>query len=76
MSIITKEQYNELCEARGFDRDKFHKLLSEYCDIEVKPYTAYAYYDASGNYIGNSDDNDVKDLLDSAYIEIQRGRET
>ena len=77
MSVITQKQYDELCEAKSFDQDEFHKLLSEHCDIEVRPYTAYAYYDAGGNYIGCSDDdNDVDDLLDHAYITIQKERES
>lgn len=73
MRQITQTQYEELCEARSFSRDEFHKLLSEHCDIEARPYVAYSYYDSAGNYIGCSDDdNDVRDLLDNAYITIQK----
>ena len=68
MSAITKKQYEELCEAKSFDRDEFHKLLNEYCGIEARPYTGYSYYDNAGNYIGDANDCDVKDLLDNAYI--------
>ena len=28
-------------------------------------------YDEAGNYIGDSNDNSVRDLLNSAYIEIE-----
>lgn len=72
MSEITRAQYKELCEAQSFGKDNFHQLLSEYCGIEARPYVAHSYYDAAGNYIGNSEDNnDVADLLDNAYITIE-----
>lgn len=75
MSEITERQYEELCEAKGFDREEFHKLLSEHCGIEARPYTGYSYYDNLGNYIGDSNDCDVKTLLDNAYIKIAKSEQ-
>lgn len=75
MSRITQKQYEQLCEAKSFDTDEFHRLLSEYCGIEAKPYVAYSYYDAAGNYVGSSDDADVDSLLDRAYVTIRKERE-
>lgn len=69
---ITRKQYEELCEARSYDKAEFHRLLAKYCDIEARPFVAYSYYDVADNYVGCSDDDqDVRDLLDSAYIDIE-----
>ena len=65
---ITKEQLEELEEAEFFG--EYHKLLKDYTGIVAKPYTEYSYYDAAGNYIGDSNCNDVQDLLKCAYIEV------
>lgn len=67
---ITKEQLEELEEAQFFDRDEYHKLLKDYTGIIAKPYTGYSYYDTAGNYIGDSNCNDVQDLLNCAYVEV------
>lgn len=68
---ITKEQYEEIEEAREYGREEFHGILEEYAGIVAKPYTAFDYYDNCGNYVGNSDDYDLKDLLNNAYIEVE-----
>ena len=70
VGFITKAQLEELSEAEFFDRDEYHKLLEDYTGIVAKPYTGYSYYDAAGNYIGDSGCNDVLDLLKCAYIKV------
>lgn len=70
MLSITKEQYEELREASGWDREEFHRLLNKYCGIETRAYTGFSFYDSAGNYIGDSNDYDIKSLLDSAYIHV------
>ena len=67
---ITKEQYEDIENARYFDRDEYHKLLKEYAGIIAKPYTAFSYYDSAGNYIGDSENSDTMDLLKMAYVEV------
>lgn len=68
---ITKEQYNELCESHFYDtREEFHKLLEEITGIEAQEYTGYQYY-CLGNYVGDTDNSSVKDLLDNSYIEVE-----
>lgn len=71
-STITQEQYEKLREAQSFDRSEFHQLLNKHCGIEARPYTGFSYYDEAGNYLGDSDDCDVKSLLDNAYISIEK----
>ena len=69
---ISRKQYEELCESRCCDsKEDFHKLLEIVTSIKAKPYTGYSYYDEAGNYIGDSNDTCIKDLLDNAYIRIE-----
>ena len=68
---ISKEQYEKLCESKFWDSTaKFHKILQEMTGITAKQYVGYSYYDSSGNYIGDSNDVFIRDLLNGAYIEI------
>lgn len=68
---ISYKEFLELCDTRSFGtRDEFHKKLEEY-GIEVKPYTAYQYFDGAGNYIGDSEYSDERTLLQNAYITIE-----
>lgn len=67
---ITKSQKRELEEAAILGSREFYRLLEEYTGIEVRPYTAYQYYDNCGNYIGDSSDSALEDLLEAAYIEV------
>lgn len=69
---ISKEQYEELCESIFWDgKEDFHEMLEQITDITAKRYTGYSYYDGAGNYIGDSNDITVRDLLDNAYIRIE-----
>ena len=69
---ITNEQYEELCDSKCWDgKEDFHELLEEMTGIEARPYTGYSYFDSAGNYLGDSTDNSVRDLLNNAYIEIE-----
>ena len=69
---ISKEQYEELCESKFWDgKEDFHEMLEQITGITAKRYTGYSYYDSHGNYIGDSDDVSVRDLLNNAYIDIK-----
>lgn len=69
---INKEQLETLCESKLWNGyEDFHELLEQITGITAKRYTGYSYYDSSGNYIGDSNDSTVRDLLDNAYIEIE-----
>lgn len=68
---ITKEQLDEIEEAYFCnDRETAYALLKEYTGIEAKPYTAWDFYDASGNYLGDSVNYSFRDLLENAYIDV------
>ena len=64
---ITAEQFDELSTA---DYGEFLKTLEEYTGIEARPYTAYQFFDAAGNFLANSDETCLEDLLEKAGIEV------
>ena len=69
---ITNEQYEALCESKFWDgKEDFHELLEQITGITAQRYTGYSYYDSSGNYIGDSNDVTLNELLDNAYIDIE-----
>lgn len=67
---ITEQQLEELREAYDFDEQRFVEKLEEYTGIVRTPYIAHNYYDACGNYIGCSEEFDLDNLLENAYIEV------
>ena len=68
---ITKEQLEEIEDSSLWgDRTDAIALLKEYAGIEAKPYTAWNFYDEYGNYVGDSDNYSIRDLIENAYIDI------
>lgn len=71
-NFITRAQCDELENASSLNgRDGFHELLKKYAGIEARPYTAYQYYDAAGNYVGDSNEDGLDELLQAAYVEVK-----
>ena len=70
---ITNAQLKELKNEAIMGDDNYHKLLLEYTGIEARPYTTYLYYDDDGNYVGNSEESNIYDLLNAAYVEVRDG---
>lgn len=68
---ITMEQLEELRDAEEISRTDFNGLLEDYTGIKAIPYTAFYYEDSLGNYVGDSSDDCVLDMLRSAYIEVR-----
>lgn len=68
---ITNAQLKELENEAIMGDDAYHKLLLEYTGIEARSYTAYLYYDVDGNYVGNSEESTIYDLLKAAYVEVK-----
>lgn len=69
MMKITRQQFNELQEAYEVDEQEFVEKLEEYTGITRRSYIAYNYY-SGGDYVGNSEDFDLYDILRSAYVEV------
>ena len=72
MIAITKSQYEAIKDSVFYGLENFMATLELYTDIVAKPYTAYSYFDYDGNYLGDSGDVDLDDLLKAAYIEVVR----
>lgn len=75
INSITTAQYNELSNAKSvFGVNTYYRLLKKYTGIKATPYTAYAYWDADGNYLGCSekDGDDLDDLLRTARISVDK----
>ena len=70
MAKITVDQYDELQEAEDFDDQQFMEKLEKYTGITRKPYTALNYYDCHGNYVGCSEEFDLDNILENAYVEV------
>lgn len=71
MVQITKAQYQELQSAEMTDYDEFLRLLGKLTGIVARPSRAYQFFDAAGDYIMDSGDGDVSDLLEAAYVEVK-----
>ena len=67
---ITKSQYEEIEDAFNYGTiGEFHRMLEKHTGIEAIPYTAYQYFNGD-DYVGDSNDFDLLDLLKNAYIEV------
>ena len=69
---ISKDQYNDLCQSSMWGNiDDFHRVLEEITGITAKRYVAYQYFDGDGNYVGDSNDSTIRDLLNNALIRVE-----
>lgn len=69
---ITYKQYEELSDTFFYDtRTNFRKKLEEITGIEARPYTAYQYF-YEDNYIGDSDELTLSEILQKANIGVNR----
>lgn len=67
---ITQEQFDELNFLQSLDTKEFNKKLEELLDVEVRPYTSYQYF-VGGNYIGDSAEETLNDLLNKMGVEVE-----
>lgn len=70
---ITKTQMEELEDACTFGIEGANKLLKKYAGIQARAYTAYNYYDEYDNFLANSDETDIYELLEMAGVEVRHG---
>ena len=66
--FISKSQMEELEDACTFGIEGANKLLKKYAGIQARAYTAYNYYDENDNFLANSDETDLDDLLEKANV--------
>ena len=68
---ITKAQQEKLELAVLLNDEEYRKLLREYMGIKARAYTAYNYYDENGDFIGNSEDYDLGQLMEAVGVEVR-----
>lgn len=67
---ITKSQYEDIEDAFICDSIVgFHRVLEKHTGISAIPYTSYQYFNGD-DYVGDSNDFDLLDVLKNAYIEV------
>lgn len=74
MRTISQKQFNELndyLEYDGVDAVFFAKL-QHLTGITAHPYTVYSLYDENDNYLCNSEDIDLNDMLRDAGVGIRK----
>lgn len=71
IKYITKAQREELEEASFLGVHEAHDLLKKYAGIEAQPYIAYLYFDEDGDFLACSDETDIDDLPEKAYVEVR-----
>lgn len=57
------EFYHDEAVFKYNDKLYCEKCYAEVVGIEIRPYTAYQYYDAHGDFLGNSETTELQDIL-------------
>ena len=70
-NVITQDEFEYLNDLYHSDIKKFNEVIMSMLDIESKSVTIYDYYDYYGNYLGNTNDSSLHDILSSAYIKVR-----
>ncbi len=68
---ITRKQLEQIEDARMCcDVEEYNKVLEEITGITAAPFTAYSYYDSDLNYLGDTENNTLEEIMKAAYIEV------
>ncbi len=67
---ITQAKMDELNYCLVSRKDKFPALLEEYTGIIAKPYIAFQYFDQHEDYICDSGDCSLEDLMEENEIKV------
>jgi len=68
MSKITQQQFDEI--RFSLSASETAKLLEKYTDIEVTPCTVYQYFDSAGDFVGDSENYTIAEVLEKAGVEV------
>lgn len=67
---ITVKQYWDLHHAITWEEDRFPEMLENYTGLIAKKVTMLQIFDSCGDYIGNTYNDSIGDLMRKAYIEV------
>lgn len=74
MRTISQKEFNDLQEYLEYDGVDavFFAKLQHLTGITAHPYTVYSLYDENDNYLCNSEDIDLNDMLRDAGVGIRK----
>lgn len=67
---LTRQEANDLSEVFTWDEDSFPEILEEYTGLQAKPARMFLVYDSAGDYVGNTHNDTIGDILRKAGIEV------
>lgn len=67
---LTSQDANDLSEVLIWDEDSFPEILAEYTGLQAKPARMFLVFDQDGDYVGNTHNDTVDDILRRAGIEV------
>nr|DAH10655.1 MAG TPA: hypothetical protein [Caudoviricetes sp.] len=72
MRTISQKQFIELNDYFDYNDvdEEFLTKLHEATGITAKPYTSYSFYDENGDYVGNSKNYSLDDILYFADVKV------
>ena len=67
---LTSQEADDLSEVLIWDEDSFPEILVEYTGLQAKPARMFLVFDQAGDYVGNTHNDTVYDILRKAGIEV------
>ena len=69
-SKLTQQEVEDLSEVLIWDEDSFPEILEEYTGLQAKPARMFLVFDQAGDYVGNTHNDALSDILRRAGIEM------
>ena len=70
---ITNEEFDNLSEILIWDEESFAEVLEEHTGLQAKPARMFLVFDEAGDYVGNTHNDKLYDILRRAGIEVENG---
>ena len=67
---LTRQEADDLSEVLTWDEDNFPETLEEYTGLQAKPARMFLVFDQAGDYVGNTHNETIYDILRRAGIEV------
>lgn len=67
---LTRQEADDLSEVLTWDEESFPETLAEYTGLQAKPARMFLVFDQAGDYVGNTHDDTINDILRRAGIEV------
>ena len=67
---LTSQEADDLSEVLTWDEESFPEILEEYTGLQAKPARMFLVFDQAGDYVGNTHNDMISDILRRAGIEV------